>query len=160
MSHNSGGDHFGAGREARLIAARDRARSTPPNSQPRPPSAGSDSRVAGCATRESQPGSSLADLERAVEEAYQEWNEEKHETDGDSGYACRMAATIKRWYAARQAAQKDGCRTVVLSQKTMCAIREWDTFRFTAANESLTRRVFDLVIEDVLGTVLQEKNNG
>lgn len=105
---------------------------------------------------------SLDDLERAVEEAWaafkprsisDEVNGRRSMTNDE---ATVLLAAMRAWLAARKEARKSGRRTVVLSQKTRCAIREWDTFRFTAANESLKRRVFDLVIEDVLGTVLQE----
>jgi hypothetical protein len=99
---------------------------------------------------------SLADLERAVEETWDAYRVAGAPDSNLDAAEALMHHAVADYVSARRAARKSGRRTVVLSQKTRCAIREWDTFRFTAANESLKRRVFDLVIEDVLGTVLQE----
>jgi len=102
----------------------------------------------------------LADLERAVEETWAAYRVAWAPDSNLDAAETLMHHAVAHYVAARRAARKSGRRTVVLSQKTMCAIREWDAFRFTAANESMKHRVFDLVIEDVLGTVLQEADRG
>lgn len=94
----------------------------------------------------------LMDLEHAVELAWGDYER----MPSFPRPPVHVLSAVREYVAARKEARKSGRRTVVLSQKTVQEIRGWDASRFTPANESLKRRVFDLVIEDVLGTVLQE----
>jgi hypothetical protein len=102
----------------------------------------------------------LADLERAVEETWAAYRVAGTPDSNLDAAETLMHHAVADYVSARRAAREAGNAVVVLSQKTVRALREWDEGRFTRLNGSLKRHLVELFIEDVLGTVLMEADRG